>query len=190
MDTVEKKSKFGFQNRTPEERKEFARKGVKARMKNAYEKLHLQRCMKTLLEMDVPEEQHREILKKFGYYGHEDQNNATLLMVALFRKGLSGDVSAIREITDMMDKLDVYHETKRVQQEVNIFIQPVGRQYVPNEKDEEEIRRAEQNETEEDDMEEDWGVDLEEAVEDWGTEVYEGNKGGCDEQEETKQGSW
>lgn len=170
---------YGQQYRTKEERSAIAKKGVKARMKNQYEKLHLQRCMKALLSMDVPEQQHVEILKKFGYNEYEDLNNATLLMVALFRKGLSGDVSAIREITEMMDKLDVYQETKRVQQEVNIFIQPVGKQYVPNEKDEEEIRRAEEDEDWMEEQTDEWNMDAEEGDEDgpgedWENEVYMG----------------
>lgn len=165
---------YGQQYRTKEERSKIAKKGVQARMKKQYEKLHLQRCMKALLTMDVPEQQHVEILKKFGYSEYKDLNNATLLMVALFRKGLSGDVAAIREITDMMDKLDVYNETKRVQQEVNIFIQPVGKQYVPNKEDEEAIRNAERDESWMEEQPDEWSMDLEEADEDWGTEVYSG----------------
>lgn len=171
---------YGLQYRDEADRKRIARKGVRTRMKNQYEKLHLQRCMKTLLTMDVPEQQHVEILKKFGYSESADLNNATLLMVALFRKGLSGDVSAIREITEMMDKLDIYNETKRVQQEVNIFIQPVGKAYVPNERDEEEIRKAELDESWMEDQTSEWDVDenMEEVPEDmgdeWGDEIYNG----------------
>lgn len=163
---------YGQQYRTKEERSRIAKKGVQARMKNQYEKLHLQRCMKALLTMDVPNDKYVEILKEFGYSEYEDLNNATLLMVALFRKGLSGDVSAIREITEMMDKLDVYQETKKVQQEVNIFIQPVGKQYVPNDADEEEIRKAEQDESWMDEQKDEW--DIEEDTEEWGNEIYEG----------------
>lgn len=167
---------YGLQNRTKEERKAISRKGVEARMKNSFEKLHLQRCMRTLLQMDVSDQRQKDILEMFGYHGSEDQNNATLLMVALFRKGLTGDVNAIREITNMMDKLDMYQETKRLQSEVNIFVQTVGKQYVPNEEDEEEIRKAEQEDIWDDAEEKDeWDVDDSNGENnDWGNEVYDG----------------
>ena len=92
-------------------------------------------------------------------------------MVALFRKGLTGDVSAIREITAMMDKLDLFEAGKETNgQTITINLVPVGEQYQPTEQDAEDIWKAEngifdENENEEN---EEWETD------DWGEETYDG----------------
>lgn len=183
---------FGLQYRTKEERSAIAKKSAASRMKNNYEKLMLQKCMKALLEMDVPEKYYEETLKKFGF-DHRDYNNKTLLMVALFKKGLTGDVPAIREIIDMMEKLDLYRETKRVQEQVNVYIVPTGTEYQPSEEEEKEIQKIENPvHTEQDRIDKEWGIEGEEQeeyeteskncwdvptsddIEEWGNDIYNG----------------
>lgn len=172
---------FGLQYRTKEERREIAKKSVATRMKNNHEKVMLQKCMRSLLEMDVRKPEYKEVLISHGFKP-EDFTNKTLLMVALFRKGMTGDVAAIREIVDMMDKLDIYNETKRVQGQVNITIHSVESPYVPSEKEEQEIEEIEnpKNNGEEntewdiDHSSEKWEMQTSEEQEEWGKEIYTG----------------
>jgi len=86
-------------------------------------------------------------------------------MVALFQKGLTGDVSAIREITDMMDKLEMFENTGKVTSNITINLVAKGETYQPNEQDEQDIWDAENNT--------DWMEDSEDD-EDWGNDIYEG----------------
>uniref|UniRef100_UPI003AF070FC hypothetical protein n=1 Tax=Holdemanella sp. TaxID=1971762 RepID=UPI003AF070FC len=87
------------------------------------------------------------------------------LMVALFKKGLTGDVAAIKEIVSMMDKLDMFKQTGKVQNEVTINLITQGDVYEPSAKDDEEIWNAE-NGT-------DW-LEEESEEEEWGNDVYDG----------------
>lgn len=166
-------NKFGLQNRTKEERRKIALMGVEKAKKNKEEKMKLQKCMKALLDMKVSEESHEEVLRKFGFEG-KDLINSTLLMVALFRKGLAGDVNAVKEICAMMEKLEIYKTTNKMSGVVNINIIPVGEPYTPTAEDEEEIRKAEQKDIWKEENNE-WNMDVfEEEEEEWGNETYEG----------------
>ena len=99
------------------------------------------------------------LLKEMGFED-ADLTNKTLLMVALFKKGLTGDVGAIKEITKMMDELDLYNETGQQRHEVTINLVAQGDVYVPSESDEKEIWDTQNTE--------DWMMDEEE----WGTDTY------------------
>lgn len=167
-----KGGKYGLQYRTKEEVQEIVKKSKEQRKKNTKEKMMLQKCMQTLLALPVVGEHNKVILQQFGF-SDPDHDNKTLLMVALFKKGLSGDVSAIKEITDMMDKLDIYQETKKLQGNVTVNILPVGAQYVTTEADEEAIRKAQEDSGWMDDEKPDtW--DIGDIDDDWGEEVYKG----------------
>ena len=85
-------------------------------------------------------------------------------MVALFKKGTMGDVSAIKEIVEMIDKLDMLEHTGKVTSNITINLVSKGDVYKPNEKDEQDIWDAE-NESE-------W-LD-EEDNDEWGNDVYYG----------------
>lgn len=161
----------GFQNKSKEEMKEIVRKSHEARKRNAEKKMALQECMRTLLSLKPRSREQREILEKFGFTDEEISNRA-LLMTALFQKGIHGDVSAIKEIVDMMEKLDMFQESGRVQGNVYINVLPVGNAYVPNAQDEEEIQKVENGEIKQnnDDL---WDVDMEMDDETWGNEVYQ-----------------
>lgn len=168
----------GYQNlknlkdRTPEERKRISQMGVETRARNKRRRMMLQDLLRELLEMKVSDKKQEEILKRYGFSTDTELSNASLLMVALFRKGLTGDVSAIREITAMMDKLDLFEAGKETNsQTVTINLVPVGEQYHPTEQDAEDIWKAENgifDENEEDDENEEWETD------DWGEETYDG----------------
>ncbi len=150
-----------MKDRTPEERHEIAMKGVEARRKKKERNMALQNCMRQLLEMKTNSDKKKQILRNFGFTD-EELTNQSLLMVALFQKGLTGDVGAIKEITQMMDKLDMFKKTGKIQNNVTINLVTQGESYTPTEEDEKEIWKAENTE---DWMEED---------EEWGDEKYEG----------------
>ncbi len=149
--------------RSKEERQRIAKMGVEARKKKKEQNMALQNCMRQLLEMKTNSDKKKQILRSFGFTD-EELTNRSLLMVALFQKGISGDVSAIKEITNMMDKLDMFKNTGKVTSNVTINLVATGESYQPNEADEEEIWNVE-NET-------DWINEKEE--EEWGTDIYEG----------------
>lgn len=150
--------------RSPEERKRIAMMGVEARRKKKEQNMALQNCMRQLLEMKTNSDKKKQVLRAFGF-SDEDLTNRALLMVALFQKGLTGDVSAIKEITDMMDKLDMFESTGRVTSNVTINLVAKGETYQPNEADEQEIWDAENNT--------DWMEEETDDEEEWGGEVYE-----------------
>lgn len=151
---------INMRDRTPEERHEIAMKGVEARRKKKERNMALQNCMRQLLEMKTNSDKKKQILKKFGFTD-EELTNQSLLMVALFQKGLTGDVGAIKEITQMMDKLDMFKKTGKIQNNVTINLVTQGESYTTTAQDEEEIWKAENAE--------EWM----EEEDDWGSEIYE-----------------
>ena len=161
------KNLVSLKDRTLEERKEISRKGVEARKKKKEQNMALQNCMRQLLEMKKNSDKKKQILRSFGFTD-EELTNRSMLMVALFQKGLTGDVSAIKEITDMMEKLEMFENTGKVQtNNVTINLITQGESYQPNEQDEQDIWDTENNS--------DW-IDGNEGNEadDWGMDVYKG----------------
>jgi len=150
---------INMRDRTPEERHEIAMKGVEARRKKKERNMALQNCMRQLLEMKTNSDKKKQILKNFGFTD-EELTNQSLLMVALFQKGLTGDVGAIKEITQMMDKLDMFKKTGKIQNNVTINLVTQGESYTPTAQDKEEIWKAENAE--------EWM----EEEDDWGGEIY------------------
>lgn len=152
-----------LKNKSPEERRAIAQKGVEARAKKKNERMALQKCMRTLLNLNVTNEKQKQLLRQIGIED-SDLTNQTLLMVALFKKGTMGDVSAIKEIVEMIDKLDMLEHTGKVTSNITINLVSKGDVYKPNEKDERDIWNAE-NESEWLDEEDD---------DEWGNDVYYG----------------
>lgn len=138
----QKKNLINLRDRTPEERSAIGRKGAEARKKKQQEKMQLQKCMRALLTMKTKKPKQMQLLRDFGFED-EDLTNKTLLMVALFQKGLTGDVSAIRETINMMDKLDMFEKTGELTNNVTINLIATGEQFQPSEEIEKEIREAE-----------------------------------------------
>ena len=168
-------------DRPVEERKAIARKSAEARKKKAENKMMLQECMRRLLNMPIHTASQKRVLKEFGF-GDKEFQNKSLLMVALFQKGLTGDVPAIREIINMMDKLQMFEENKKLTGgNVTINVIPVGSDFEITAEDAELIRRAEAGEQSiglEEDPTENWNVEEtdeedSEEWEEWGNETYD-----------------
>lgn len=165
--------------RSPEERRAIARKGIEARKANVEkrkqekrERMQIQKVMSVILGSEVSNEKQKKLLNSLGFEG-EHLTNEMLLMVALFKKGLSGDVNAIRDVTEMMEKLDIYQNSgEEQQQQIVINLMPKGTGYKPSEEIEEQIQRAENGLPLESSVEDDseW---ITEDDEDWGNEVYD-----------------
>lgn len=144
------------------------KKSGEVRRKKKLEKMFLQQCMRDLLSKQVVSENQKDALRKMGF-DEENLTNKTLLMAALFRKGITGDVSAISKILDMMDKLDLYDETNKLQQQgITINLVTTGEQFQPSEELQRDIMLAENGEFISEPVE-DWDDD-----EDWGTDIYNG----------------
>ena len=168
--------------RSPEERRAIARKGIEARKANVEkrkqekrERMQIQKVMSVILGSEVSNEKQKKLLNSLGFEG-EHLTNEMLLMVALFKKGLSGDVNAIRDVTEMMEKLDMYQNSGgEQQQQIVINLMPKGTGYKPTEEMEEQIQRAENGLPLESSMEDDDDSEwiTEEDDEDWGNEVYD-----------------
>lgn len=155
--------KYNFRNLPKDKMHDIAMKSVETRRKNKAEKLQLQKCMSALLDKNVSTQEEKRILKKMGI-SEPDMTNKVLLMSVLFRKGLTGDVPAIKEIIGMMDKLDMYSETGSLQGDVIINLVPVGQSFNLSETQKKEIEEAQQ---------EKWMYEDEENDE-WGEEIYKG----------------
>ena len=172
---------------TLDKRTRIAKMGVEARLKKKQQKMALQNCMKELLNMRVSSNKQKELLKQFGFKD-EDTTNKSILMVALFKKGLTGDVGAIKEITDMMDKLEMFEDGKNVTgQNITINLIPKGdTTFQLSEQQEQDIFNAQngildtdvdEGEQEAWDTDTDWEEEqeAEESTEDdWGNDVYNG----------------
>lgn len=166
--------------RSPEERRAIARKGIEARKANVEkrkqekrERMQIQKVMSVILGSEVSNEKQKKLLNSLGFEG-EHLTNEMLLMVALFKKGLSGDVNAIRDVTEMMEKLDMYQNSGGEQkQQIVINLMPKGTGYKPSEEIEEQIQRAENGLPLESSVEDDSEWITEEDDDDWGNEVYD-----------------
>lgn len=166
--------------RSPEERRAIARKGIEARKANVEkrkqekrERMQIQKVMSVILGSEVSNEKQKKLLNSLGFEG-EHLTNEMLLMVALFKKGLSGDVNAIRDVTEMMEKLDIYQNSGgEQQQQIVINLMPKGTGYKPSEEIEEQIQRAENGLPLESSVEDDSEWITEDDDEDWGNEVYD-----------------
>ena len=166
--------------RSPEERRAIARKGIEARKANVEkrkqekrERMQIQKVMSVILGSEVSNEKQKKLLNSLGFEG-EHLTNEMLLMVALFKKGLSGDVNAIRDVTEMMEKLDIYQNSGGEQQrQIVINLMPKGTGYKPSEEIEEQIQRAENGLPLESGVEDDSEWITEDDDEDWGNEVYD-----------------
>ena len=166
--------------RSPEERRAIARKGIEARKANVEkrkqekrERMQIQKVMSVILGSEVSNEKQKKLLNSLGFEG-EHLTNEMLLMVALFKKGLSGDVNAIRDVTEMMEKLDMYQNSGgEQQQQIVINLMPKGTGYKPSEEIEEQIQRAENGLPLESSVEDDSEWITEDDDEEWGNEVYD-----------------
>lgn len=167
--SAQKKNLVNLADRPPEERRRIAKLGAQARIRKKAEKMQLQKCMRELLDMPTNKPKQKQLLKSFGFKD-EQLTNKTLLMVALFQKGLTGDVSAIRETIGMMDKLDMFEQSGELTNNVVINLVPVGSSYVPGEREAEEIKEVENYDPLSDEPEIPGGLD---EWDDWEEDTYD-----------------
>lgn len=165
------KNLISLDQRPVEERRRISQMGVEARKKKADEKKFLQKNLRELLKLRPSSRKQKEILREMGIED-ADITNSMLLMTALFRKGLTGDVAAISKVVEMVEKLELFEDGKEeTGQNILINLIQQGEQYTPTEEDEQDIWKAEQGLefTKPDDMEE-WNTE----DDDWGDDVYDG----------------
>lgn len=86
--------------RTPEERKEIARKGGLKSGETKRRKANLKKAVKNIFEMDVPDVEIKDTLEGMGI----DASIENALVIALVKKGLyDDDVRAISELFKIAD---------------------------------------------------------------------------------------
>lgn len=86
--------------RTPEERKEIARKGGLKSGETKRRKANLRKAVKNIFEMDVPDVELKDTLESMGV----DASIENALVIALVKKGLyDDDVRAISELFKIAD---------------------------------------------------------------------------------------
>ena len=112
-----KMDEYNFKNLSEEQMHEISMKGVQARIEKSKARKAMKEQLEFLLSLDVKSKKAQLILKEMGIDQEEDMNNQMLLMVSLFKKGLSGDVAAIKQITDMVNG--------NVEENADDFKQPV-----------------------------------------------------------------
>ena len=169
-----KLQKKGFQNRTKEEMQEIIKKSLEVRRANHKRKVALQETMRTLLSMPANNSKQKQILKEYGFTDSEITNK-TVLMVALYRKGLTGDVAAIREIINMAEKLDLFEDgKKRVNTPITINLVTKGEEHVITQEEQKEIWEAENSIYDTDEPESgEWDASQGDILDDdWGNDVY------------------
>lgn len=156
---------YNFKNLSKEQMREITRKSAEARRRKRDEKMALQKSLKGLLSMDITNKKQKQILREMGIKD-ADLQNGMLLMVALMMKGIKGDVGAIKEIVNMMDRLDILEDSGKITQGVNINLVSVGNE----EKTSKKKKGKQQEEQEEDD--DIWDIDVNESDSDWGDDVF------------------
>ena len=135
------------------------KKSAQLRKERNEQKKKMKDNLAMLLELDVKDDKYKTVMSKMGLTT-EDMTNQMLLMVSLFKKGLTGDVAAIRQISDMMDEYGLSKkETENESIMINIY---------PKTRAEIQIARGHKPQEEQEEFESDnasvWG---EEVEDDW-----------------------
>lgn len=151
---------ISFRDMTPEDLAAVQMKGKAAQAKKRREKMALQKCMRTLLEMDVKDDDKRDMLRQLGF-ADEDMSNYALVATSLLTGAMSGNILAVKEIREMSKELDSFEDTgTTASRHVVININPIGQAYTPNEDDEKAIRDAENDSDVSVDDDDDWGNEI------------------------------
>ena len=108
--------------------------------------------------MDITNKKQKQILREMGIKDSELQNGV-LLMVSLLMKGVKGDVPAIKEIVNMMDRLDILEDSGKITQGVNINLISAGTE-----------TKKKKNKKEEQEEEDVWDIETDQS--DWGDDVF------------------
>ena len=131
-----------FNDMTKEDKKAIQRKGKIAKQKKRHERMQLQKCLRTLLEMDVADADKRDMLIALGF-SNDELTNHSLVVTSLLESAVNGNVLAIREIANMQKDLDEFEDGNSQQsQQIIINVNSVGNAYEMTEDDEQAIRDA------------------------------------------------
>lgn len=87
--------------RTPEERRENARKAGVASGRSRRKRKTIRECLEMLLAKDVADEDAREMLAGMGI-ADVDMQNPMLIAAGLFRRAADGDVQAVKTLLEAM----------------------------------------------------------------------------------------
>lgn len=98
---VNEKNLIPNSERTPEERRRNAAKAGRASGKARRAKKTLRENMELILSLPVKDGRKKEKLEELGI-GTDDMSNAMVIAAALFRKAAGGDVSAVKELRDLI----------------------------------------------------------------------------------------
>lgn len=114
--------KYSFKN-NPELHKKAIQRSAEVRRRKKEKIDSIKDNLEILLSLDVKSEKHKKILSALGIKDDE-QNNKMLLTVSLFRRAISGDVNAIRHITDLMAECGIDESMSEHSQGISINIVP------------------------------------------------------------------
>lgn len=135
-----------FNDMTKEDMKAIQMKGKIAKQKKRHERMQLQKCLRTLLEMDVADSDKRDMLRALGF-SDDELTNHSLVVTSLLESATNGNVLAIREIANMQKDLDEFEDGNSQQsQQIIINVNSVGNAYEMTDDDEQAIRDAEDDE--------------------------------------------
>lgn len=131
-----------FNDMTKEDMKAIQMKGKIAKQKKRHERMQLQKCLRTLLEMDVADADKRDMLLALGF-SNDELTNHSLVVTSLLESAVNGNVLAIREIANMQKDLDEFEDGNSQQsQQIIINVNSVGDAYEMTDEDEQAIRDA------------------------------------------------
>ena len=131
-----------FNDMTKEDMKAIQMKVKIAKQKKRHERMQLQKCLRTLLEMDVADADKRDMLLALGF-NNDELTNHSLVVTSLLESAVNGNVLAIREIANMQKDLDEFEDGNSQQsQQIIINVNSVGDAYEMTDEDEQAIRDA------------------------------------------------
>ena len=112
--------------RTKEEQREIARMGGIASGETRRQKKLMKEQMEYLLSLPVVDEEAKEELENSGI-DPDEMNNQMLLIVALYKKALTGDVQAFNTLRDTIgekpkEAIEISRDTEEVEKEIGDYL--------------------------------------------------------------------
>lgn len=96
---------YNFKN-NPELRKKATERSIEVRKAKKKKADTMRENLEILMSLNVKDPKYKRTMENLGIE-EDEQTNKMLVMVSLFRRAIKGDVSAIRQITDMMDQYGI-----------------------------------------------------------------------------------
>lgn len=121
--------------RTPEERRENARKAGIASGKARRRKANLKKALNTILVADVSSEKLAETLESLGY----ERTNESAMVLAMVQKAIKGDVKAFEQIAKLTDNEKDSYDIAEQQERTKLLKEKVAKAEKENEADSNEL---------------------------------------------------